>query len=129
MQPSNLRLKLVLAAVFLAASGIGRVGSAQAEDTEAVYRKTQSKYETILRPEPLDFKVAARVPAGSEVRVIKKISIADGPAKVNWYLVDSQGQSGWMSGLDFEDWESERSYSMSYDSPLESSKPLMGADF
>ena len=114
-----------LVVVFLVASA-----EAIYADAPTQFRVTNAEYETIMRPEPDSFRVVEHIPQNTEVEIIDRQQIQQGKFKVNWYQVEYNGKTGWVSGRNFEDSEEESSFSMKYSSPGgPDRKSLMGLSY
>lgn len=98
---------------------------------EEGYRSTSADFEVALRPEPDSFRVVTRIPQASKVKILNKIQLEQGMAKINWYEVEFEGKTGWLSGASLDDDQSELTYSVTYVAPYEASgrSSLAGAAF
>jgi hypothetical protein len=92
-------------------------------------RTTNMEFKTTIRPEPDSFRSLGSIPPNTAILILDKQVIQDGKAKVNWYLIDHQGVQGWISGLNLNNPDGEMTYSISYESPNGSRKPMFGAGF
>lgn len=117
-----------IAAALLILTVLGVVSASADEDR---FRVTSADFEVALRPEPDSFRVVTRIPPASKVKVLNRIQLDQGMAKINWYEVEYEGQRGWLSGSSLDGDNSELTYSVKYRSPYEGDGPsgIVGTSF
>ncbi|HMN29068.1 MAG TPA: SH3 domain-containing protein, partial [Caldilineaceae bacterium] len=95
LQAQLLQLQGTATAVAAATAQAGASQTAPLQDATGQLAYTTG--EANLRIEPsIDSKVRAVLPAGAEMQIVDEVLVGD-ETEVNWYLVDAQGQTGYIN--------------------------------
>ena len=88
-----------------------------ADKTNSRERMTNADFPTHLRPEPDSLKTTGKLEPSTRVTVHDMRVVQTGSYKENWYLVESEGRSGWVRGDELDGEKAEKNFSATYQAP------------